>query len=128
MNVLDLGNDYITPEKIEYHGVVNYMKAGLLYSDKITTVSPTYAEEIKTCQYGCGLDRLLGDKLYYKIQGILNGIDYEVYNPQNDPYVYRNYTWRSIKRKQENKSKFQEEYGLEQKDSMLISVVSRTTD
>jgi len=128
LNVLDLNNDYMTPEKIEYHGAVSYMKAGLLYSDKITTVSPTYAEEIKTYEYGCGLDRLLGDKLYYKIEGILNGIDYDVYNPQTDPHIYKNYTWRSIKRKQENKKQFQLEYGLEEKDCMLIGVVSRITD
>lgn len=128
LNVLDLGNDYMTPERLEYHGAVSYMKAGLLYSDKITTVSPTYAEEIKTFEYGCGLDRLLGDKLYYKIQGILNGIDYDIYNPQTDPYIYKNYTWRSVKRKSENKARFQQEYDLEQKDCMLIGVVSRITD
>ena len=128
LNVLDLSNDYMTPEKIEYHGSVSYMKAGLLYSDKITTVSPTYAEEIKTYEYGCGLDRLLSEKLYYKIQGILNGIDYDIYNPQTDPYIYKNYTWRSIKRKCENKIYFQKEYGLEERDCMLIGVVSRITD
>ena len=129
LNVLDLGNDYMTPEKIEYHGAVSYMKAGLLYSDIITTVSPTYAEEIKTNEYGCGLDRLLGQKLYYKMVGILNGIDYDIYNPQKDPHIYKNYTWRSLKRKIENKKLFQKEYGLEEKeDSMLIGVVSRITD
>lgn len=128
LNVLDLNSDYMTPEKIEYHGAVSYMKAGLLYSDKITTVSPTYAEEIKTYEYGCGLDRLLGDKLYYKIQGILNGIDYDLYNPQTDPNIYKNYTWRSVKRKSENKRQFQKEFGLEERDCMLIGVVSRITD
>ena len=128
LNVLDLNSDYMTPEKIEYHGAVSYMKAGLLYSDKITTVSPTYAEEIKTYEYGCGLDRLLGEKLYYKIHGILNGIDYDIYNPQTDTNIYKNYTWRSVKRKKENKKLFQREYGLEESDCMLIGVVSRITD
>lgn len=128
LDVLELSPDYMTPEKIEYHGAVSYMKAGLLYSDKITTVSPTYAEEIKTYEYGCGLDRLLGDKLYYKIEGILNGIDYDIYNPQTDPHIYKNYTWRSIKRKEENKRQFQKEYGLEEKECMVIGVVSRITD
>ena len=128
LDVLELSPDYMTPEKIEYHGAVSYMKAGLLYSDKITTVSPTYAEEIKTYEYGCGLDRLLGEKLYYKIEGVLNGIDYDIYNPQTDPHIYKNYTWRSIKRKQENKKQFQKEYGLEEKECMLIGVVSRITD
>lgn len=128
LDVLELGGDYMTPEKIEYHGTVSYMKAGLLYSDKITTVSPTYAEEIKTYEYGCGLDRLLGEKLYYKIQGILNGLDYETYNPQTDSFIYKNYTWRSLKRKKENKKLFQREYGLEERDCMMIGVVSRITD
>lgn len=128
LDVLELGHEYMTPERIEYHGAVSYMKAGLLYSDKITTVSPTYAEEIKTYEYGCGLDRLLGEKLYYKIQGILNGIDYEVYNPKTDPYIYKRYTMRSLERKKENKRQFQLEYDLEPKDCMLIGIVSRITD
>ncbi|WP_408640903.1 glycogen synthase GlgA [Sporanaerobium hydrogeniformans] len=128
LDVLELSSDYMSAERLEYHGAISYMKAGLIYSDKITTVSPTYAEEIKTYQYGCGLDRLLGDKLYYKMEGILNGIDYDVYDPKIDPYIYKNYTWRSIGRKKENKVKFQEEYGLEKKDCMLIGIVSRITD
>lgn len=128
LDVLELTNDYMTPERIEYHGAVSYMKAGLLYSDKITTVSPTYAEEIKTNEYGCGLDRLLGQKLYYKIQGILNGIDYDIYNPETDKYIYENYTESTLDKKKKNKSAFQKEYGLEQTDAMLIGVVSRITD
>lgn len=128
LDVLEIGNDYMTPERVEYHGAVSYMKAGLLYSDKITTVSPTYAEEIKTYEYGCGLDRLLGEKLYYKIEGILNGIDYELYNPQTDPHIYKNYTIDSLEEKKENKKSFQKEYGLEERDCMMIGIVSRITD
>ncbi|MBU3804148.1 MAG: glycogen synthase [Candidatus Cellulosilyticum pullistercoris] len=128
LDVLELSYDYMTPEKIEYHGAVSYMKAGLLYSDKITTVSPSYAEEIKTYEYGCGLNRLLAEKLYYKINGILNGIDYDIYNPQTDPNIYKNYTWRSVSQKKENKKLFQRAYGLEERDCMLIGVVSRITD
>lgn len=128
LDVLELSNDYMIPDKIEYHGDVSYMKAGLIYSDKITTVSPTYAEEIKTYEYGYGLDRLLGDKLYYKIEGILNGIDYDMYNPETDPYIYVNYNINTLDKKKENKIKFQQEYGLEEKDCMLIGIVSRITD
>lgn len=128
LDVLELSNDYMSPERIEYHGAVSYMKAGLIYSDRITTVSPTYAEEIKTYEYGCGLDRLLGEKLYYKIQGILNGIDYDVFNPETDPYIYENYGIDSLDKKKINKQKFQEEYGLQQKDCMLVGIVSRITD
>lgn len=128
LDVLELSDDYMTPERIEYHGAVSYMKAGLLYSDHITTVSPTYAEEIKTYEYGCGLGRLLGDKLYDKLEGILNGIDYDIYNPETDPHIYVNYNEESLEKKKENKLMFQKEYGLEQKDCMLIGVVSRITD
>ena len=127
LDVLELSNDYMTPERIEYNGMVSYMKAGLIYADHITTVSPTYAEEIKTCEYGCGLDRLLGEKLYYKMEGILNGIDYDVYNPETDPYIYTNYSRETLSKKQENKRKFQKEYGLRETDSMLIGMVSRIT-
>ena len=128
LDVLELSNDYMSSERIEYHGAVSYMKAGLLYSDKITTVSPTYAEEIKTYEYGCGLNRLLGEKLYYKIEGILNGIDYDVYNPETDPYIYVNYNKDTLTKKRENKFAFQKEYGLEERECMLIGVVSRITD
>lgn len=128
LEVLELSPDYMSHEKIEYHGAVSYMKAGLIYSDKITTVSPTYAEEIKTFEYGCGLDKLLSQKLYHKIEGILNGIDYEIYNPKTDPNLYVNYTHRSIQRKKQNKAMFQKEYGLQQRDCMMIGIVSRITD
>lgn len=128
LDVLELSRDYMSPDSIEYHGDVSYMKAGLIYSDKITTVSPTYAEEIKTFEYGCGLDRLLGDKLYYKIQGILNGLDYSVYNPETDPHIYVNYNEATLNKKKQNKVRFQQEYGMEQRDCMLIGVVSRITD
>ena len=128
LDVLELSSDYMTPEKIEYHGSISYMKAGLLYSDKITTVSPTYAEEIKTNEYGCGLDRLLGQKLYYKMHGILNGIDYDIYNPKTDPYIYENYSIETLLKKKKNKKAFQKEYGLEQSNAMLVGVVSRITE
>ncbi len=128
LDVLELSSDYMTPEKIEFQGGISYMKAGLLYSDRITTVSPTYAEEIKTNEYGCGLDRLLGQKLYYKIQGILNGIDYDIYNPKTDPYIYENYSIETLSNKKKNKKAFQKEYGLEQSNAMLVGVVSRITE
>lgn len=128
LDVLELSSEYMSHDRIEYHGAVSYMKAGLIYSDKITTVSPTYSEEIKTFEYGYGLNRLLSENLYDKLEGILNGIDYDVYNPSTDPNLYVNYTYRSLSRKKQNKAMFQQEYSLEQKDCMLIGVVSRITD
>lgn len=128
LEVLELSDDYMSSEKIEFNGGVSFMKAGLLYADKINTVSPTYAEEIKTWQYGCGLDGLLREKLHDKLVGILNGIDYKKYDPMKDPYIYQNYDVNSLELKKENKKKFQQEYGLEEKDCMMIGIISRITD
>lgn len=104
------------------------MKAGLLYCDQISTVSPTYAEEIKTWEYGCGLNQLLEQKLYNKLCGILNGIDYDIYNPQTDQLIYEQYDAHNLEKRKLNKKAFQKEYGLEQKDCMMIGIVSRITD
>lgn len=128
LDVLEISLDYMVPDRIEYHGAVSFMKAGLMYADYITTVSPTYAEEIKTYEYGCGLDKLLSQKLYNKLTGILNGIDYDVYNPANDLSIYKQYTAKTIENKKDNKREFQREYGLEERDCMMIGVVSRITD
>lgn len=128
LDVLELSEYYVTPERLEFNGGISYMKAGLIYSDKINTVSPTYAEEIKTGEYGCGLDGLLRHTLYYKLMGILNGIDYERYDPATDECIYTHYDVDHLELKKENKFKFQEEYGLERKDCMMIGLISRITD
>ena len=104
------------------------MKAGLIYSDQINTVSPTYAEEIKTWEYGCGLNRLLAEKLEHKLCGILNGIDYEIYNPMTDKHIYEPFNEDELKGKKMNKLAFQKEYGLEERDVMMVAVISRITD
>lgn len=128
LDVLELSGEYAASEELEFHGGLSYMKAGLLYCDQINTVSPTYAEEIKTWEYGCGLNQLLEKRLYGKLCGILNGIDYDKYNPQTDPYIYRNYDAEHLDQRKVNKRAFQEEYGLEEKDCMMIGVISRITD
>lgn len=128
LDVLELDESYALPETLEFNGGLSFMKAGLLYSDKITTVSPTYAEEIKTWEYGCGLNALLEKQLYYKLCGILNGIDYTRYNPQTDPYIYEKYDVDHLERRKLNKRAFQKEYGLEESDAMMIGVISRITD
>ncbi|MGL4363326.1 MAG: glycogen synthase GlgA [Cellulosilyticaceae bacterium] len=128
LDVLELDHGYAVSDCLEFHGGLSFMKAGLLYADHINTVSPTYAEEIKTWEYGCGLNRLLDEKLSFKLTGILNGIDYDVYNPETDSYIYKNYGVSDIEGKKANKSAFQKEYGLEVKDCMVVAVVSRITD
>lgn len=128
LDVLELSEYYATSETLEFHGGLSYMKAGLLYCDQINTVSPTYAEEIKTWEYGCGLNQLLEKKLYGKLCGILNGIDYDKYNPQTDPHIYKHYDVEHLEDRKVNKHAFQEEYGLEVKDCMMIGIISRITD
>ncbi len=105
------------------------LKGGLVYADAITTVSDTYAEEIKTTFYGEGLNGLLqarsGD-----LRGIVNGIDYDDFNPETDKYIDHNYNAVNFrKEKIKNKRALQAELGLEQDDKkMLIGIVSRLTD
>jgi len=112
---------------VEFYGSMNYMKTGLVYSDMINTVSETYAEEIKTFQYGYGLDGVMRS-CAGKLCGILNGIDYEKYDPATDKRIYANYTINSLDRKKINKHELQKELGLEQKDVPMISIISRLAD
>ena len=105
------------------------LKGGLTYSDYITTVSETYAQEIQTEEYGEGMEGLLQAR-HFDMQGIVNGIDYDVYNPETDKNIYVNFNaenWRE--KKVENKLKLQEELGLPvDKDKYMIGLVSRLTD
>lgn len=109
-------------------GCLNMMKAAIFYSDIITTVSPTYAKEILTDQYGEGLQAIL-EMRKHDLYGILNGVDYDVVNPKNDDMIVRKYTPRSVKKgKLENKLALQKEVGLpENPDVALIGIVTRLT-
>lgn len=126
-DLLGVDWQYFTPYGIEFHDKVNYMKSGLVYSDIINTVSPTYAQEIKTGFYGEDLNDILihrSNDLY----GILNGIDYEKNNPENDSRIYVNYTADDISKKYENKLRLQEELGLPVRaDVPMIGIISRLT-
>lgn len=123
---LDLNDSYFTPECIEFYGDMSFSKAGILYSDIVTTVSKTYAEEIQTSDYGFGYEGLLREKaMQGKLLGITNAIDYEEYNPAKDKELYENFDVKSFKVKKENKKYLQKELGLEAKDVPIISIVSR---
>ncbi|RMG46313.1 MAG: glycogen synthase GlgA [Acidobacteria bacterium] len=91
-----------TDEGIEFHGMASALKAGLVAATGISTVSPRYAQEIQTPEFGCGLDGLLRARRDDVI-GILNGVDYEVWNPETDPYIARNYGPDSLEGKKECK-------------------------
>ncbi len=110
---------------VEYDSCVNLLKGGIECADRVTTVSPTYSREILTPEFAHGLDRILRER-EFKLSGIINGIDTEVYNPETDENVYVNYNLDSIEKKAENKEKLQERMGLPQKaDTPLIGIVSR---
>ena len=120
---------YFTPDKLEAYGDANYLKGGIVYADAITTVSDTYAEEIKTSFYGENLDGLLNVRAN-DLRGIVNGIDYEEYNPETDQYIVKNYNAKNFrKEKIKNKRALQEELGLEVNDKkFMVGIVSRLTD
>lgn len=128
-NITGLSSYYFTPDKLESNHNANYLKGGLVYADAITTVSKTYAEEIKTSFYGEGLDGLMCARSN-SLRGIVNGIDYDEYNPETDSYIVRNYSAKNFrKEKVKNKTALQEELGLDVNPKvMMIGVVSRLTD
>lgn len=112
---------------LSFNDGISYMKGGINYSEKVLTVSYTYAEEIKTPEYGECMDELLRNK-GGDLKGILNGIDYEEYNPLTDELIEKRYDIDSIENKMENKLALQRELGLEEnKNIPIISIVSRLT-
>lgn len=122
--------DYVfTPDKLEFNKDANMLKGGLVYSDFITTVSNTYAGEIQTGYYGEGLDGLLRAR-NQSLCGIVNGIDYQAYNPETDTCIAKQYSIRSIKKgKAANKKALQQELGLAvDENKFVISIISRLTD
>ncbi|GGO07111.1 glycogen synthase GlgA [Saccharibacillus kuerlensis] len=125
--LLGLDNRHFTAAGAEYYGSVNFMKTGIVYADKVTTVSPTYAQEIRTAYYGYGLDGLLssiGDKL----TGIVNGIDTKSYNPNTDKTLHTRYK-SSLAKKRENKTALQTELGLPVNiKTPMIGIVSRLVE
>lgn len=107
---------------------INFMKGGINYADKVATVSNSYAQEIQTAYYGEKLDGLLSYRKY-DLKGVLNGIDYEEYNPENDEFIIENYGVNTIENKVKNKLALQKELGLEvNADTAVISIISRLTN
>lgn len=112
---------------LEYHGNVSFMKAGLVFSDAITTVSPTYAREITGAEQGCGLDGVLRHRQSV-LHGILNGVDDTVWNPATDPLVQPGYSADDLGGKAQAKARLQQRMGLQASPgALLCCVVSRLT-
>ncbi len=128
-NILDFANmrkDIVYNEwGCEHYGRVNWMKGAINYSDRIVAVSPKYAEEILTGEFGEGMDYTLRGNAD-KLVGILNGIDYKVFNPKTDKNLVKNYDVNSLKNKEENKKKILEYFGLKYNpERPLIALISR---
>ncbi len=128
-DIIGLPDYYFTPDKLEFNRDANMLKGGLVYANAITTVSKTYAEEIKMPYYGEGLDGLMRARSN-DLRGIVNGIDYEDWDPKKDPLIAANYSADDFKKiKVKNKTALQEELGLTvDPNAMLIGIVSRLTD
>lgn len=128
-SITGLSDYFFTSDKLEAYKDANLLKGGLVYADAITTVSSTYAKEIMTDFYGEGLNGLLGARAN-DLRGIVNGIDYEDYNPVTDKLLKYNFdasTFRKVKVK--NKLALQAQLGLEvNPKTMMISIISRLTD
>lgn len=125
-----LGLDYRIYDNgnVRYDGGISFMKSGILYADKVTTVSPTYSQEILTPQYGEHLEMVLNIRKY-DLWGITNGIDIEYWDPKNDPEIPYHYNKVNVKKaKGLNKEALQKELGLNvYQNVLLIGVVSRLT-
>ncbi len=125
---LDLPLEWWSMEALEFHGQMSFIKGGLIFSDWITTVSPTYAREIQTAEFGCGLQGLLKQHSA-RLTGILNGVDYQVWNPGRDRLIPYPYTARTLRLKRENKTALQEAFGLPVKtDLPLFGHVGRLVE
>ncbi|MYA89567.1 MAG: glycosyltransferase, partial [Boseongicola sp. SB0662_bin_57] len=96
---LKLKREMFTPDGVEFHGRIGFLKAGLALSDRITTVSPSYACELLTPEFGMGLDGLLRARRN-DLSGILNGIDLETWSPESDPHLVERYSARSLRRRE----------------------------
>ncbi|MFI3887218.1 glycogen synthase GlgA [Streptococcus parauberis] len=113
---------------LRWNNCLNWMKAGVLYADRVTTVSPTYAQEIQTPAFGKGLDQIMRMESG-KLCGIVNGIDTELLNPENDPYLSEPFSVADLSGKAVNKAELQKRVGLPvNADVPLIGIVSRLTD
>jgi starch synthase len=123
---LQLPESAFAMDGVEYHGDIGTLKAGILFADAITTVSPSYAQEIRTPAGGMGLDAMLrwrGDAL----TGIVNGIDTDIWNPATDTHLTQPYSVQTLDRREKNKRAVEAHFGLPASDGPLICMITRLT-
>jgi starch synthase len=124
----NLPREFFSTESAEFYGQLNCLKAGIGFADAITTVSPRYAREIMTEEFGCGLDGFLR-KRQSRLFGILNGVDYDEWNPANDPFLEHSYSTARVAGKAANKLALQEELRLpESKKTPLFGTIARLAE
>ncbi|MFD3156995.1 glycogen synthase GlgA [Haloimpatiens sp. FM7330] len=124
-DILGLSDEYFSENKLKYYDGISFMKGGINYADLVTTVSNSYAKEIKTPYYGEGLHGLLENR-GAKFLGVVNGIDYDVFNPKDDKEIYFNYNINHLDNKLRNKIELQRELKLPvNRDIPMIGIVSR---
>ncbi|MEP5728626.1 MAG: glycogen synthase GlgA [Sulfitobacter sp.] len=126
LSALRLHAEQFTTQAVEYYGKISFLKAGIALAQKITTVSPSYAAELMTPEFGMGLDGLLRAR-HTDLHGILNGIDLDVWNPETDPAIVAPYSSRSLKGKAKNRAELESRFGLAPGGGPLFCVVSRMT-
>ncbi|ODV13507.1 MAG: starch synthase [Rubrivivax sp. SCN 70-15] len=126
-SLLGLASRLMSPAGLEFHGQLSFMKAGLKFADRVTTVSPSYAREIATHEFGCGLDGVIRGR-EVPVAGILNGIDDAIWNPATDAAIDTRYDAERLAGKQACRRALQAELGLDRDDqALLLVVVSRLT-
>jgi starch synthase len=123
---LGLPASALSVDGVEYYGGVGFLKAGLQAASAITTVSPTYAQEIRTPEFGMGLDGMMNARSG-DLFGIVNGIDTDIWNPETDPHLVARYSARSLKARKANKAALEERFGLDRGQGPIFCVVSRLT-
>ncbi len=128
LSELGLPDHLFHPDYLEFWGKVNFSKAGLVYADTLSTVSDRYSREIQTSEFGCGLDGLLS-KRAQDLLGVVNGLDYQLWDPQNDPKIPVQYGFDNLELKQESKKALLEASGLPYRaDCPVIGIISRLAD
>ena len=126
-HLLNLEPSLFTSQYLEFYGKVNFLKGGITFADIITTVSPTYAREVQTTEQGFGLEGVLQERAA-SLVGILNGVDYSVWNPETDPFISQRYGAHNLSGKKACKANLQQSFCLPENANIpLIGMVSRLT-
>lgn len=125
---LNLPGQLWHPGALEFHDLLSFIKGGIACADHITTVSPNYALEIQTAEYGYGLEGLLHHR-HHELNGIINGIDTDIWNPEKDPRIAQNFTIDSLAKKAGNKAALQQHFSLPEDPAIpMIGLIGRLVD